>query len=74
MLNVTEYIHQNLYSLDLLQLLLNVKQFLNGCILPLSAKEFFLNLQFKVQFKLQVAGQEITRFTKIQTSQQNEEL
>ena len=73
MLNVKEYIHQNQYSLDLLQLLSNVKQLLNGCILLPSVKEFFLKLQFEVQFKFQVTEGEITQFLNIQTSQQNEE-
>jgi hypothetical protein len=73
MLNVKEYIHQNQYSLDLLQLLSNFKQLLNGCILLPSVKEFFLKLQFEAQFRFQVAEGEITQFLNIQTSQQNEE-
>lgn len=73
MLNVKEYIHQNQYSLDLLQLLSNVKQLLNDCILLPSVKEFFLKLKFEVQFRFQVAEGEITQFLNIQTSQQNEE-
>jgi len=73
MLNVKEYIHQNQYSLDLLRLQSNVKQLLNGCILLPSVKEFFLKLQFEVQFRFQVVEGEITQFLNIQTSQQNEE-
>lgn len=73
MLNVKEYIHQNQYSLDLLQLLSNFEQLLNGCILLPSVKEFFLKLQFEVQFRFQVVEGEITQFLNIQTSQQNEE-
>lgn len=73
MLNVKEYIHQNQYSLDLLRLLSNFKQLLNGCILLPSVKEFFLKLQFEVQFRFQVVEGEITQFLNIQTSQQNEE-
>jgi hypothetical protein len=73
MLNVKEYIHQNQCSLDLLQHQSIVKQLLNGCILLPSVKEFFLNLQFEVQFRFQVAEEEIKRFLKIRISQQNEE-
>ena len=73
MLNVMECIHQNLYSLDLLRLLSNIKRFLNGCILLPNVKEFFLGLQFEVQSKLQVIEEEMTQYLKIQTSRQNEE-
>ena len=73
MLYVMEFINQNLYSLDLLQLLLKFKQFLDGYILLLNVRESSLDLQFKVQFKSQVIEEELKQFLKILPLQQNEE-